>query len=85
MSRCAPFVEKTENLRLLDAIGHRYGSRPSAILGIDDEWLAYQLDLSCLVAASQNQESRIQNRESGGYGSLKGLARKAKVPDGGVW
>ena len=87
MSPCAPFVAKTENLRLLDAIGHRYGARPSAILGIEDGWLAYQLDLSCLVAVAQDgQKGRSGvRRPVGGFGTLKGAARKAKVPDGGVW
>lgn len=30
-----------------------YGSRPSAILGVEDSWSAYQLDLCCLTLGRQ--------------------------------
>lgn len=35
---------------MLDAIGRRYGQRPSGVLGIEDAWLAFQFDYHCLDA-----------------------------------
>lgn len=33
---------------MLDRIGQRYGVRPSSILGITDDWAAFQLDAATL-------------------------------------
>jgi hypothetical protein len=38
---------------LLHNLGKTYGCRPSAILGIDDPWAGYQLDLVCLTTGSE--------------------------------
>lgn len=41
------FVNKTQNLWELDEVARRYGSRPSAFMGLPaDSWEAYQLDLA---------------------------------------
>lgn len=35
-------------LQALDLLAQRYGTRPSALLHLTDEWAAYQLDLCAL-------------------------------------
>jgi hypothetical protein len=41
---CSPFARKKSELWRLYCLSTSYGDRPSEILGIDDEWAAYQLD-----------------------------------------
>lgn len=44
-ARCNPFVSSKKELWRLDGIARRYGTRPSAILGLPgDSWVAYQVD-----------------------------------------
>jgi hypothetical protein len=70
-----------------------YGTRPSQILGIDDPWLAYQLDEVVMRAGLRpgpTTASPKQQRETHTqFGSVKKLARhgarRAKVPKSGVW
>ena len=41
---CSPFARKKGELWRLYCLSTSYGRRPSEILGVDDEWAAYQLD-----------------------------------------
>lgn len=40
----------------LDAVGRAYGVRPSAILGVQDEWAAYQLDVAAVLAGGRPRD-----------------------------
>lgn len=51
------FVRNHEALTALDAVGRAYGIRPSAILGVEDEWAAYQLDVAAVVAGGRAGEA----------------------------
>ena len=87
---CVPFLAQPDNLRLLDAIGHRYGQRPSQILEIVDPWTAYQVDLAALVVGRDGRRETSARGSTRGnrprqYGSLRGIARKVKVPASGIW
>jgi hypothetical protein len=88
------------NLLLLDRLGERYGQRPSAFLGLDDAWLAYQVDVAAWEArvrvldedTAQHGAFHAPNpalRQSGRRtpGSFKGLGavRKMKIPENGIW
>lgn len=50
-------------------MGATYGQRPSAILGIEDERLAYDFDLSvALISLGQDQQAKD---ESGQFADIK--------------
>lgn len=72
-----------ENLLTLHNLGRLYGQRPSTFLGLDDPWLAYQVD----VAAAQisQQPATDKKRFAPFAGLTKGLLRKVKVPENGIW
>ena len=68
---------------LLHSLGKTYGQRPSEILGIEDEWAAYQLDVCALtvgceveaalakgedVEAALGQGAGVRGQESGSKG-----------------
>lgn len=74
------FVQAKGNLRLLDAVAQRYGTRPSDILGIGDPWAAYQLDVATMLAGMGEGKAKGQS-----YASLGGMAKRMKVPESGVW
>lgn len=42
-------MESRANLWELDELARRYGQRPSQVVGIDDPWAAYQLDVATLT------------------------------------
>lgn len=46
-------MRNRQELWLLHQVGKSYCSRPSAILGIADDWLAYQVDVATLLLGSQ--------------------------------
>ena len=48
---------------MIDAIGQRYGVRPSAILGIDDPTVAFQFDSGIALRALQDSQA---NDDGGG-------------------
>jgi hypothetical protein len=57
-------------------------------LGVDDPWLAYQVDLAAMLASSQ--KGQPSGRLSGNvFGKIAQLAkqgvRKMKIPKSGVW
>jgi len=83
-------VERVENLLILDAVGQRYGVRPSAILGIEDAWLAWQLDVAVLAAVGSRQgggrrHSGARADKASGFAGLGTRARAVKLPESGVW
>jgi hypothetical protein len=51
-------VANPNNLWLLHCLGKTYGGRPSAFVGVEDGWAAYQLDLAALVVGGE-VEGRI--------------------------
>ena len=66
----------------------RYGQRPSEILGVDDPWLAYQVDLAAMLASLR--DGGAPGRPPGNiFGKIAQLAkrgiRKMKIPESGVW
>jgi hypothetical protein len=66
----------------------RYGQRPSEILGVDDPWLAYQVDLAAM-AASLRYGGTPDQPSGTVFGKIVQLAkrgiRKMKIPESGVW
>lgn len=46
---------------MLDLLAQRYGTRPSAILHVADEWAAYQLDVSAMYVGLK-EDARRANR-----------------------
>jgi hypothetical protein len=42
-------VANPEEMWILHNLAETYGRRPSEIIGVDDEWAAYQLDVAALV------------------------------------
>jgi hypothetical protein len=71
-------VVHPENLLTLHNLGRLYGQRPSTFLGLDDAWLAYQVD----VAAAQASLRMEQGQK---YAPLAAAARKIAVPASGIW
>ena len=57
-----PFVrKKPRELLKLYNLGTAYGRRPSEIVGIDDEWAAYQFDAACLVVGRKVENALAEN------------------------
>lgn len=94
-SRCAPFVKNKRLLWNLHNLAAAYGKRPADYLEIDDTWLAYQVDLACLIVGREI-EGRIRRKAPVNWGdkkpatqhtvgSLRARARKLAVPENGVW
>lgn len=59
-----------ENLLELRVVSQTYGKRPSQILGIDDPWAAYQIDVAALYGTPDNVEkarsvARLRERQAG--------------------
>lgn len=53
-----PFCREPGNLWLLHNLGTAYGCRPAEILGIiDDDWLAFQIDLAALTTGRAVEEA----------------------------
>ena len=46
-------MRRRGNLWALHNVASAYGCRPSEILGVEDPWAAYELDLACLVAGRE--------------------------------
>ena len=46
-------MRRRENLWALHSVASAYGCRPSEVLGVEDGWAAYQLDLACLMVARE--------------------------------
>lgn len=91
-------TKQKRSLLNLDRLGRAYGVRPSAVVGIEDEWAAYQFDMAAL-ALGNRVERALADKEDveailGGkpsksrakqFASAKRFARKMQVPASGVW
>jgi hypothetical protein len=74
-----------------------YGQRPSSIVGIKDDWAAYQFDLAVLEAGlsemaggngrgSRQEPAPARNINSRGFADPSArVAHKMKIPESGVW
>ncbi len=83
----------------LDQIGQAYSTRPSAIVGIEDDWAAYQFDLACYALGRHVEAELMKKRPIGailgegprgnraGFGDVRSLGpvRTMKLPEDGVW
>ena len=85
-------------MTVLDRMAKRYGQRPSAVLGIDDPWVAYQFDLTVMYVADAPEGGAVSGppRAPSGvrqrrFASLAGglgkdvKVRKMKIPESGIW
>jgi hypothetical protein len=50
---------------ILHSVAAAYGCRPSAIVGITNDWVAYQFDIVVLLAYTREQEQRQADRDAG--------------------
>jgi hypothetical protein len=57
-------VRQTAQAEILHFVAAAYGQRPSTILGITDEWAAYNLDAAVLVIG-RRAEARALEKGSG--------------------
>ena len=48
---------------MLDRIGSRYGKRPSEILGVSNEFVAFQFDFAIAYFANQIEQGKYRNKE----------------------
>lgn len=75
----------------LHLMGQAYSRRPSEIVGVRDEWAAYQFDLVALrigLEETNNGDTSPttnRRRRKKDYRSLKHRARKMEVPESGIW
>jgi hypothetical protein len=53
-------------MEVLDAIGSRYGTRPSALLGVTDEFMAFSIDLWALNAGRQLEAKLMREAQRRG-------------------
>lgn len=75
----------------------RYETKPSVLLGLDDPWAAYDLDLAAAmeaVRALQGQRPGQRWAKRGGSGTgkvssvrglVRGKLRKVRIPESGIW
>jgi hypothetical protein len=78
-------------------LAKEYHSRPSAIVGIEDDWAAYQFDMACLQFARHVDKELDKKRSISAilsetspqtrYADIRQLGpiRTMKIPDSGVW
>ena len=86
-------MKRRNNLLALHLIGSTYGIRPSQMVGVYDEWAAYQLDLACLTAWSKEQKAQPEaapgtpppNPNQKFRDPTPYVTRRMKVPESGVW
>jgi hypothetical protein len=80
----------------LKLVSSAYGKRPSEILGVDDPWAAYQLDVVALMATPETvkmaqdvAKRRKAGEKAGRDARFKPLLhpgiRKVKIPESGIW
>lgn len=46
-------------------MAERYGVRPSSFLAIDNEWAAFDFDLTVFVLGSEERERQMKNAKDG--------------------
>jgi hypothetical protein len=61
---CAPFVlsEQGQLLLVVALTGHKFGQRPSSLLGVDDEALALDFDMAATLKLQEWQDAREAER-----------------------
>ncbi len=61
---CAPFVRSEDGALLLVVAltGHKFGQRPSRLLGVDDEALALDFDVAATLKLQEWQDEREAER-----------------------
>lgn len=84
----------------LHHLAKEYSQRPSSVIGVDDEWAAYQFDLATLRLAQHVEAEQRKGlplhvilgapdaaRPRAHYASFKSLRapRRMRVPPSGVW
>lgn len=63
---------------MLDLMAERYGVRPSSFLAIDNEWAAFDFDLTVFVLGSEERERQIKNAKDGKSNKPK---QRGKISD----
>ena len=58
---------------LLHLMARTYSQRPSAIVGIDDEWAAYQFDAAVLIESLDDSGGKGQPAGAGDWSALARL------------
>jgi hypothetical protein len=92
-------LQARRELLTLHSLGAAYGRRPSELVGIADEWAAYQFDAACLTLGRRIEAAVIKNEDItaildgqpaqpdpsrfSNVGHL--VSRKIKIPESGVW
>jgi hypothetical protein len=84
-------VRNLRQLLRLHNVAEAYGRRPSEVLGVPDEWAAYQLDSAALLLARHVEQARADGEDvaalldgrpgrpdPGRFRSPAGLIRKGK-------
>ncbi len=70
---------------MVDGIGQRYHVRPSAIIGIQDEEIAFDFDVTVAVRASELEKGEpstmeaIQKRQKAGFDNVRALQERVKL------
>lgn len=69
-----------------------YSQRPSEIIGVRDEWAAYQFDLAVLrIGLEATADAKGSGRSRNGrrpkeYRSMKHMtSKKMAIPESGIW
>lgn len=73
-------MRNRKNLWRLHTLGDAYGVRPSALLGIDDEWLAFQLDETVLIFGREMENEMSKASADERKRSLTDLFRMNRKP-----
>jgi len=49
-------------VRTIDGVCQRYGQRPSSIIGIKDELVAYEFDVSVAIKGSKMEQDEMESK-----------------------
>ena len=70
---------------MVDGIGQRYHVRPSEIIGIQNEKVAFDFDMTVTVIASKLEKGEvsdmetIQKRQRAGFDNVRALQERVKL------
>ena len=76
------FIANETHVLLLDDMCTLYGKRPSEFIGIIDERVAYDFDLTVMLKARKvragdiSQPDIIKNRQTAGFAAVKNVQQK---------
>lgn len=68
----------------LDTLAQRYHQRPSRIMGIANDWDAYQFDLAVALIVEKHSADKAEANQPKQYAQPVATER-VKIPDSGVW